>query len=86
MKSASFASALILALAVTPAVAADTTCTDAMLQERQDALMAFMQANEDKAPQIMKIIAKIEAEHGGEPPRDKRCAAMDRVLKEAKAL
>lgn len=87
MKTIAFATATTLMLAVSPAaLAAEDACTDAMLEDRQTALMAFMEANPDKAPAVMEIIGKIEAEHGGEPPREKQCAAMDQVLTEAKAL
>ena len=61
-------------------------CTDAMLQEKQEALGTWLQANPDKAEKVGDAVAKVEEKYGGEPPREKQCDALDELMVEVKKL
>ncbi len=80
------AALVALSLGAGSAMAAGDACTEEMLEERQAALMAFMSENPDKAEAVMGLIEEVEKDYGGEPPEDKQCEAMDRLLEGAKAL
>ena len=61
-------------------------CTDAMLQEKQEALGTWLQANQDKAEKVGEAVATVEKKYGGEPPREKQCDALDELMEEVKKL
>lgn len=67
------------------AMAADE-CTDAMLEERQEALGAYLKDNPEKAEKIGDAVATVEKKYGGEPPREKQCQALDELMEEVKKL
>lgn len=61
-------------------------CTDAMLEERQEALVAYLKDNPEKAEKMQDAVKTVEAKYGGEPPRDQQCKAMDELMEEVKKL
>ena len=75
-----------VAVAMMGGAALAEECTDAMLEERQEALGKWMQDNPEKAPGIEGAVKKVEAKYGGEPPRDKQCQALDELMEEMKKL
>ncbi len=75
-------SVAILMTAGTAAAAEE--CTDEMLEERQEAFGAYLEAHPDKAETVGDAVAIVEKKYGGEPPRDKQCEAMDQLLEEIK--
>ncbi len=77
---------LAIALGTGSALAADGECTEAQLEAKQDQLFEFMSANEDKEAEFEEALKAVEAKYGGEPPREKQCEAMDKLLERVKAL
>lgn len=75
-----------VAVAMMGGAALAEECTDAMLEERQEMLGKWMQANPDKAPGVEGAVKKVEAKYGGEPPREKQCQALDELMEEMKKL
>ena len=79
------AGSIALMMSTGAALAADE-CTDAMLEERQEALGAFLKDNPDKAEKMGEAVAEVEKKYGGEPPREKQCQAMDELMEAVKKL
>lgn len=69
-----------------PALAADGECTDEMLEAKQGELFAYLQANPEKGEKLETVVAEVEKEYGGEPPREQQCEAMDKLMAAVKAL
>ena len=55
-------------------------CSDEDVAERREKVIAFLDQNPEKEPEFSALAANIEAEYGGEPPREKLCEAMDKVI------
>lgn len=77
--------ATIIAFLGTGAAFADD-CSDEDVADRREIVIAFLDENPEKEPEFSALAASVEAEYGGEPPREKLCEAMDKVIAGLKAM
>lgn len=71
-----------LALAISPVGSAfGKACTDAVIEEQELQIEKFVEDHPDRLQGVVATIAEVESEYGGEPPREKMCEALDKVLK-----
>ena len=80
------AGCVAVAMSMGSALAAEGECTDEMLEAKQGELFAYLQANPEKGEKFESAVAEVEEEYGGEPPREKQCEAMDKLMAAVKAL
>lgn len=68
------------------AFAAEGECTDEMLEAKQNEFGAYLQANPEKGEKVEAAVAQVEEEYGGEPPRERQCEALDKLIETIKAM
>lgn len=71
--------AILVAALTLPASAADE-CTSEMIEVKGKKLDELVLKNPRLAERVPEVAAEVEKEYGGEPPEEKRCEAMDKLI------
>ena len=78
------AAATLLTLLALP-VHADEACTEERAEALTEELLTMLNEDPDAAQRIDSHMEAVEQEYGGEPPEDKVCEALQKVIDRAKA-
>ena len=60
-------------------------CSQADSEKKRDELVAYIMENPGKADMVTPIQKEVEKDYGGEPPAEKRCEAVDKIMTKLKA-
>ena len=79
------AGATVVAVGLGAGAALADACSQSDFEKKRGELIAYIDANPAKALLVTPIQKEVEKDYGGEPPAEKRCEAVDKIIVKLKA-